>query len=585
LLLLALGVLLPRIVTAAVFLPMSIEELAQASVAVVVGDVARMEVATDDAGVIETEITVNVLATLRGVEAGAVITLREAGGSLGDLRDIVSGAARFELGEEVLLFLTADRTGRLRVNQGALGKFRLNQTAGGLVLQRSFGKDIVFFAPSGGGGPPPVISWDLLTRALGMADTARQPRGVRTRVAPAGAPRVLMGRFFEPDDGVPVDFRMNGGDATLGFLASRDAIDAAMAAWTNVDDATITLHRSGQIEDPGRVCPGPNKVIFNDPEGIIAPPLINPDGNDPGACRGELARGIQRTSRFETKSFNGIELERVSCGFLVFADGWGTCDVWTACNVAEIATHELGHVLGLGHSSEDPNETNTALSDATMYYRAHFDGRCAGLKEDDIDGARFVYPAALPPTITTTSPLQNGLPGMLYRFELEATGGSGGFVWSIVGGGFPGIDLSADGTLSGTPEVDGTSFFQVRAVDSNGDSHVKVLSFTAGTPGPAPPTATRTVTASPTPSTSPTTTNTLLPTSTPSPTTIPTAPFRCPGDCDASDTVTVDEILVLVSVALGMPGLEGCRAGDLDGSNSITVDEILQAVNVALSGC
>jgi hypothetical protein len=59
----------------------------------------------------------------------------------------------------------------------------------------------------------------------------------------------------------------------------------------------------------------------------------------------------------------------------------------------------------------------------------------------------------------------------------------------------------------------------------------------------------------------------------------------CVGDCSGDRTVTVDEILTMVNIALGnLPATE-CLTGDANGDHQITVDEILQAVNNALNGC
>jgi hypothetical protein len=77
-------------------------------------------------------------------------------------------------------------------------------------------------------------------------------------------------------------------------------------------------------------------------------------------------------------------------------------------------------------------------------------------------------------------------------------------------------------------------------------------------------------------SASPTLTATATPTATPVP---------CVGDCNGTHTVTVDEILTMVNIALGNGSLSTCLAGDGNGDKQITVDEILAAVNHALTGC
>jgi hypothetical protein len=59
----------------------------------------------------------------------------------------------------------------------------------------------------------------------------------------------------------------------------------------------------------------------------------------------------------------------------------------------------------------------------------------------------------------------------------------------------------------------------------------------------------------------------------------------CAGDCNDDRSVTIDEILTMVNIALGNTPLGDCLAGDTNGDRQITIDEILTAVNNALNGC
>lgn len=59
----------------------------------------------------------------------------------------------------------------------------------------------------------------------------------------------------------------------------------------------------------------------------------------------------------------------------------------------------------------------------------------------------------------------------------------------------------------------------------------------------------------------------------------------CVGDCDGGGTVTVDELLTMVSEALGSVAAATCPAGDANDDGSLTVDEIITAVGHSLSGC
>lgn len=90
----------------------------------------------------------------------------------------------------------------------------------------------------------------------------------------------------------------------------------------------------------------------------------------------------------------------------------------------------------------------------------------------------------------------------------------------------------------------------------------------------------------PTPTPSPTSTAatpTSTPTLIPTPTETPT-PATCTGDCDGGNSVTVNEIITLVDIALRNAEPSACPDGIPSGAE-VNVALILQAVNRALNGC
>ncbi|MCK6554811.1 trypsin-like serine protease [Candidatus Binatia bacterium] len=68
-------------------------------------------------------------------------------------------------------------------------------------------------------------------------------------------------------------------------------------------------------------------------------------------------------------------------------------------------------------------------------------------------------------------------------------------------------------------------------------------------------------------------------------TTFGTGTPGCAGDCNADGSVTVDELLEGVRIALGEDDLALCPSFDSDRDQLVTVDEVLHAVGLAIDGC
>jgi len=59
----------------------------------------------------------------------------------------------------------------------------------------------------------------------------------------------------------------------------------------------------------------------------------------------------------------------------------------------------------------------------------------------------------------------------------------------------------------------------------------------------------------------------------------------CIGDCGGDGTVTIDDLIKGVNIALDNATASACPSFDINGDGVVTIDEIIQAVNAALNGC
>lgn len=397
---------------ATVVVPVPDEALAESAVAIVTGQVTVIESHWDpQAGQIVTHVTISLDDVLKGDLAMAEVTLKQIGGTIGDLHSWVLGSPEFVLGEKVFVFLDQNRDGTLRVAHLYQGKFSILADAltGEEYAYRETPLDVHVLPRLGATGPVLPHRSDLHV----LRDFKERIRSVVERNAPSPAerafspivtaPRVISdvtqtqeaftflgpARWFEPDSDLPVSMLMNSSGEPLAPTSGFDQIRAGYQAWSTVPGASFSYQDGGFTSAGGFQHDFVNAISFRDPLGQMSNPV---------GCAGTLAIGGFPFSSSETRTVNGQSFFRILEGDVVFNDGWAGCGFYeNFANFAEVATHELGHVLGLGHSSNP---------DATMAPIAHFDGRGASLRSDDIAGLTFIYPGVVPgdPVVLSANP-------------------------------------------------------------------------------------------------------------------------------------------------------------------------------------
>jgi len=163
----------------------------------------------------------------------------------------------------------------------------------------------------------------------------------------------------------------------------------------------------------------------------------------------------------------------------------------------------------------------------------------------------------------------------------------------------PNTDMVADWDFAWTaPAMPGTAelFGAGNSVNLNGQTSgdrastttfaILVVDVPTPTPTatPLPPDPTATDTAPPTRTATATTARTATPTDPPG--TTPTAGAKiCIGDCDGSDAVGINELVVGVNVALGNALIQSCPLIDANGDGRVEINELIAAVANALDGC
>jgi len=483
-------------------------ELAERAPLIVRGVVVEAASGLDpETGRMATYATLDVTDVLRGPESLSRVVVREPGGRFGDWVHEVDAVPVYVPGEEVIAFLEASSDGALRTAGMFFGKYAVvpaGDGAGtdsvrdlggrGLIVgrpteetERVSTDDLVRTvvstpprslagnAPGAGGVPGPAwravppetdrLLWDDI-RAVGSGGVAAAASGSvgSSRFARADGTAgirenfVLLSstnpaRWYETDSGTTLRIDVDPARDPLGSpQAAVDTIADAMAAWTAVPESRLSLtigdstldYTAAFASSPAKAYPSVNVVLFGDPYDDIS---------DPSGCSGTLAIGGYWRSGATASPINGVTYHRALRAYVIFNDGF-ECFLGNPANLAEVATHELGHAIGLGHS---------AVPDAVMRSYAYGGGRGARLGDDDRDAAHCVYPHGL--GLTDPAGGETLTAGSVHLVRWNPTDEAGPDVGEVD------LEVSDDGGATWSPVVKGTP---------NDGSHAWTVPGTAG---------------------------------------------------------------------------------------------------------
>ena len=491
-------------------------DLARISDAILTGRVISIAYGRDpQVPYMYTYVSIEIDEHIKGLGMGTELVVKQLGGQIGDLAMVVYDQATFTVGEEVLLFLVErPRDGTLQTTGLWQGKWTINRdpvSGDGEATRAAFGtSDQADFANASEFEDSRLLAPFVaeLRNWIGPQDGSVAPmRRFNTQPAEAAAaivdPTPAFGlfdvRWNQADSSTPVSVDIlasgqpnlaGGGFAEIGVargLWNSAGSRLTLVAGNNVLSGASTTAICSDTTNPfsGRIT-----IYFGDP-------------CDELADDGTIAVGGTFSTANGGVTVNGTAFNRIIAGFVINNDGTQSFLTNSSC-FQDIETHEIGHSIGIDHTSIPGNIMNPTAAPAcfaAVSVQADSSNEApitGGLGSDDIAAINFIYPAPAPPP---GGPDQVPGPprGLTYTLVADrvildwlppATGGPVNS-YQVQGGVGPGklnfvnFDTFQNATKINLKIGEGEYYIRVRARNSNGlslDPSNEVTFVITGTP-------------------------------------------------------------------------------------------------------
>lgn len=362
-------------------------------------------------GGIFTRIEITPLEAIKGTFP-ATFTVIQRGGVIDGEGESTGLAATFAVGDERLFYVVKRPDGSLELLRGFAGAERL----GAAVARKRFAtaqklRRVRQLASAGSPVPSTPVSGTDFSGTTGsqQANSGSPSDNTGLLVDDAGIPA----RLIAPDRGEEVGYLVDVQALPSGITEAQalTAVTQALAAWSAVTGLTFRfdgLQNFGASAADVAISDERLRIQLHDLHGEISSGSVLGIG---GRSFTDVSSDFNATGGGGGQ-VNGLEFHKTTRAYVVLEHT--ASSMQTLATFAEVLCHEVGHALGMGHSSENPSEADTTLKQAVMYFQAHADGRGATLGSYDGPVVQKVHPPAdtppysydrIMPMVTAPSPI------------------------------------------------------------------------------------------------------------------------------------------------------------------------------------